>query len=360
MKLVVLIASIAILMSCSKKNYSLSESNGVKIYQNKNIVIDSTFTYEFTELFTISDKSADNFSFEGNYSNPNYIKVDNMNNLYLIDYKQMSIFKFDSQGQYCLNFGKKGQGPGEFNNGANISFYRDTLFVTDFDWISKFDFDGYYYYRKSLTNNFPREFYEFGKSIFSIHHANGFHMTKEQKMLKVVIKRNVTVLDTLFKLKKDIVKNEIEKSNIESSGDAMELNKNIFAFSEDRFYLAEVSKDKYEINAYDENGDLKEKLLRSYMKVPYKNESTNEDANQETRYKLSISKLDVDKYKNLLVRTPSEDNSEIYDIYKDNILYAKVKLENFLFFKNDRAYFYDSETNELKVYTYTISPKLNN
>jgi len=61
------------------------------------------------------------------------ICCDDEDNLYIADTGWNKIFKFDSNGQFIMSFGRKGQGPGEFGGHAlRISFGNDGyIYVSD-------------------------------------------------------------------------------------------------------------------------------------------------------------------------------------------------------------------------------------
>ncbi|TFG58623.1 MAG: 6-bladed beta-propeller [Candidatus Aminicenantes bacterium] len=73
--------------------------------------------------------------------------TDHEGNFYVTDWDKMEILKYDPSGKYVRTIGRKGQGPGEFQNLSIARFDRDgTLYVTDLSSqrISFFDKDGTY------------------------------------------------------------------------------------------------------------------------------------------------------------------------------------------------------------------------
>lgn len=44
----------------------------------------------------------------------NDVEVDKLGNIYVLDQRMSRVMKFDEKGKFILKFGKKGQGPGEF------------------------------------------------------------------------------------------------------------------------------------------------------------------------------------------------------------------------------------------------------
>jgi hypothetical protein len=73
--------------------------------------------------------------------------TDHQGNFYVTDWDKNAIHKYDLSGTYVRTIGRKGQGPGEFQNLSIARFDRDgTLYVTDLSSrrISFFDKDGTY------------------------------------------------------------------------------------------------------------------------------------------------------------------------------------------------------------------------
>lgn len=63
---------------------------------------------------------------------PNSMTIDSKGNLFIIDGMKRKLLKFDKKLKYICSFGKKGQGPGEFNSAYTISTDReDNIYITD-------------------------------------------------------------------------------------------------------------------------------------------------------------------------------------------------------------------------------------
>lgn len=75
----------------------------------------------------------------GNENDANYmfheaanIATDSQENIYVLDSGNFRIQKFDQNGQYLQTIGKKGQGPGEFENPSRVFLdTKDNIYVTD-------------------------------------------------------------------------------------------------------------------------------------------------------------------------------------------------------------------------------------
>lgn len=83
--------------------------------------------------------------------------TDEDGNFYVTDWDRKRIQKYDSEGKYLLTIGRKGQGPGEFQNVSNSRFDKNGLiYITDIASrrISFFDRDGKYLKQISIKEVF--------------------------------------------------------------------------------------------------------------------------------------------------------------------------------------------------------------
>lgn len=83
--------------------------------------------------------------------------TDDEGNFYVTDWDKREILKYDPSGKYIRTIGRKGQGPGEFQNLSVARFDREgTLYVTDLSSqrISFFDKDGTYLRQTPLPDVF--------------------------------------------------------------------------------------------------------------------------------------------------------------------------------------------------------------
>lgn len=62
---------------------------------------------------------------------PRYIEKDSSENIYVSDQKLNSIFKFDKSGLFRNRFGKKGEGPGDLINPADIVLTNNKIIVKE-------------------------------------------------------------------------------------------------------------------------------------------------------------------------------------------------------------------------------------
>lgn len=63
--------------------------------------------------------------------NPVHIRA-HKNNIYVMDYSDLRIKKYDRRGKFILNIGEgRGRGPGEFLTFTDMVFYEDRIFISD-------------------------------------------------------------------------------------------------------------------------------------------------------------------------------------------------------------------------------------
>ena len=159
-----------LLASCSsEKPYTETELNGVKIVENTKKGIESDFKFSLKHLYTIQNSESDTsfvLNFPGDRNDLNS-DIDSELNLYVVDNKRSKILKFDRNGKFIKDWGRKGQGPGEFPwNPADIFVSKKDTTVYVYDGsgrLSLFDPDG----------NFKKFFNIQGKNM----RASNFFMT---------------------------------------------------------------------------------------------------------------------------------------------------------------------------------------
>jgi hypothetical protein len=71
------------------------------------------------------------------------VKIDSLGNVYVLDVRMNRIVKYDRAGKFILGFGKKGVGPGEFENPRTIALNSSgKVYVLDFRKVIVFDENG--------------------------------------------------------------------------------------------------------------------------------------------------------------------------------------------------------------------------
>lgn len=71
------------------------------------------------------------------------VKIDSFGNIYVLDVKMNRVAKYDRDGNFVLKFGKRGVGPGEFENPRTITLNSSgKVYVLDFRKVIVFDDNG--------------------------------------------------------------------------------------------------------------------------------------------------------------------------------------------------------------------------
>jgi hypothetical protein len=125
------------------------------------------------------------------HSRPAYLAVDR-NNIYISDFPSIYIYSLDGY-TFKKKFGKKGEGPREFLNYANITLFRDKMIINSVGKISFFTREGDFLKEKKL---------ELVGSAFKPvgNHYGVYGFTQEDK----VVYQTINVYDAGFKKVKEI------------------------------------------------------------------------------------------------------------------------------------------------------------
>jgi len=143
--------------------------DGVKVVQNFKIEPEKAYKdIEFIEDLSIGVVEGDE---KFMFSTPVDIDSDSEGNIYVLDYDDCIIKKYDKKGQFINQFGAKGQGPGEFL-AVNCMFIsqHNEIFVKDGGSrkIEQFSQDGLY--QKTYTFDMYNYFKLNGKNGFFVDH----------------------------------------------------------------------------------------------------------------------------------------------------------------------------------------------
>jgi hypothetical protein len=104
--------------------------NGVKVVVNPKEPMFGEIELELIKDLSIGKTDDENFLFY----KVSGIEVDKNGNIYVLDSGNHRVQKYDLNGNYLVSIGKKGLGPGEFNNPINIQIDDEAgyVFVNDY------------------------------------------------------------------------------------------------------------------------------------------------------------------------------------------------------------------------------------
>jgi hypothetical protein len=102
-----------------KNSYEVETKNGIKIVHNSKTPAGKGFKdLHWSEDLVIGGESENE---DYVFVQPIEIVADALGNVYVLDYKDCTAKKFDSNGKFMARIGRNGQGPGEFEFPASIS-----------------------------------------------------------------------------------------------------------------------------------------------------------------------------------------------------------------------------------------------
>ncbi|PID27032.1 MAG: hypothetical protein CR982_07600 [Candidatus Cloacimonadota bacterium] len=376
-RFVLLLWLVILLVSCGKKdnNSKIEEAQkrvkneNVEVYKNKNVPKNSQDTINFTPLFSIKNSKIGQL-----FKDPRAIDVDNFGNIFVAD--RTTIFKFDSLGNLTTQFGRRGNGPGEFMNIIGIVIQKENLFVSDRDAgkISKFTIDGKFIETISFPNNsIPFNLHSFGEDKFV-----GYKLEQEVKDGKIYFDVPIALFDSNLNILKKIFSNKKEV-NPNKGFNFMDFF-SFFAISEKNIFVAKNSEDVYSIDAYDGDGKILYKIQKNYRKIEYSEEelkqmgsagtATDKEGNVKkikfkAKYKKAIEALFVDKFDRIYAKTNiNKKPNYIFNIFKDKEYIQNASLPNYkeiskevmkapILFKRGKLYTINTLGDEISVQVYS-------
>ncbi len=124
--------------------------DGVKVVHNFEPDPEKSFkSIQFIIDLSIGEIEGDeNYMFSG----PRDIDADSQGNIYVLDFREFTVKKYDSQGKHIKNIGRAGQGPGEFDYPRYLCVSeRGNVYITELleRKVDVFNLDGEY--QKSLN-----------------------------------------------------------------------------------------------------------------------------------------------------------------------------------------------------------------
>lgn len=347
MKKLLLTAAIfsILLAGCSsEKPYTETESDGIKIIENTRKGTDPDFNFSIKHIYTIQNSEADTsfvLNFPGDRNDVNS-DIDSKLNLYVVDNKRSKILKFDSRGKFVKDWGRKGQGPGEFPwNPADIfvSEKDTTVYVYDGSGrLTLFDFDG----------NFKKFYNIQGKNM----RASNFFMTSNGPLFIGETYEGQWGTDE-FKMGKCLYNATPEfgiKDKIYGRLEPFDMNKIdaddqglITAINENSIYVAGTTKTEYEIFRFEYSGnkifDIKKKyapLRRSKEELAEIKEALDKftkKMNGQLRFKevsslrSVITQMFLDKAQNLWVSVNESmfrEEGQEFDVFNEKGHFMKT------------------------------------
>jgi len=155
--ILILIAVSCLALSCAEEelNYTLEVAEGVNHIHNLYPKYNGTPKIELKHVRKIGELESENVKMQ--FYEPRDILMDADDNIFIVDAGNHRIVKLDTNGNFILDFGERGQGPGEFNYLFSTSIdSKGHLHVGEFGRIQVFNSEGKYVstYRLKHTHSF--------------------------------------------------------------------------------------------------------------------------------------------------------------------------------------------------------------
>ncbi|MBN1971245.1 MAG: hypothetical protein JXR48_15665 [Candidatus Delongbacteria bacterium] len=360
-------------INCTKtdENYSITESNNVKTYSNKNVPSVEVIDFNPRKMFSINDdpNSADYIS----YFDLDLISSDSEGNIYIGDMgNSPKVNKYNKDGELITSFVKLGTGPGEVGRISFVCVSEDTVYVGDWNRgiVSLFNKSGEFI--KQIN---PKS------SLFQVKPLGTDKLTalmfnNETVEKKIMLRMKIAILDRSLNIEK-ILYSHISDPELLPEPDQW----TYMANTDSCIYLGVDDKKNYIVNIYDKSGEVKEVVRKSYSVIEFEQSeidkiekyvkaTMNNRLNRNTlKNKRAVVGVYIDKRGHLIVQPSVDINKDgstsgiPLDFYKDNIFLKSVILETenpycysdfsvFLKFMDNKLYLIDSMRNLVEVYEY--------
>ncbi|MDA3839335.1 MAG: 6-bladed beta-propeller [Candidatus Delongbacteria bacterium] len=382
MLIIVISCCIIFLISCTKKsdqNYTVTETDGIKVFHNQNIPSDPNFKITTKEVFTIPGYDENAKDSLRNFIHPHDVTVDSKGNIFILDSKLSSVKKFDKNGKFIRSVAEKGAGPGELQMAWQMMVFNDTLCVTGNRQCVTFDKEDNFIKRFSLDGNaLLLSMTPLNSNIFIS--AMELWTSKDDE---TYYSFRIHTRNSKYELIKNFTNNTCKYIGDKTDYGSVA---SPFIGRNNNIYIAKISYDDYLIDVLDLNGNVIYKIKKDYRKRPLSNEDVSDYEESRKRsvthrddldsdlsaikYKLAINMMSMFEDKNgyLLVQVPLERNKEnefdfVVDAFKDGVFINRFKMDigkGFDYYNSDhkrwfisnRIYYQNREDNCVTVYEY--------
>ncbi len=351
-KILVGIGVLMLLISCGKKSNGDAEIvNGVKIYKNGNFPSDRKVGLNTEFLFNLNEDTGDTSAVIRTVSS---IDIDNEGNIYILDRRKSTVFKFNSDGKLVITFGKRGTGPGELARPEQVLVSGDTVYISDMRQrkIILFNLQGEYV-RDIIPlrdNGFPQNLAKVADGRFAgVLFGRGGRGGPGPRIATIFF----SILNSRFEKISDIFSQQFEfdRDNFNPLD-----HQSKFTTGGGRIYFAENTEDKILVSVFDQDGKKTEEIRKSYAKVMYsdreremfeKRKNTDfrwHDVDVSSfRYKKSVENIffHPDGYIFLETARKTDADEQLHfqlDIFRDGKYLNTVDLN-----KNDPEFYYNED-----------------
>ncbi len=379
-KYLVLIAAAILTVSCGSKRDQTEIIDGIKVFKNGNVPADRNVNVQAEFLFDLNEDTGDTSVVIRRISS---IEVDDKDNIYILDRRKSTVFKFSPEGSLIKTFGQRGTGPGEMARPEQVLVSNDTVYVTDMRQRKVIMFDKEGAYLRDIIplrdNGFPRNLAKVTEDKFAgVLFGRGGRGGPGNRTVSI----NFSLLDRRFEKISDMVSEQFE---IDGNNFNPMDHDNKFTTGGGKIYYAENTEDKILVNVFDQEGKKIEEIRKSYAKVMYSDterKKFQERAERDfrwrdfdasaLRYKKSVENIfwHSDGYILLECARKTDDNEStnfVVDVYRDGVYLNTVDLNKNdpQFYRNgdgfikmlirDKLFVYNEDDNIISVYRIIIT-----
>lgn len=264
----------------------IENEDGVKVVANPIEPVFGEIQYQLQEDLSIGKETDDNYMFYRAVD----IAVDQDESIYVLEYKNCRIQKFDKNGNYIRTIGRQGQGPGEFER-PSVLFYDEStgnICVRDSREIVIFDKNGDYLNGVSFVN-YPH-YYMFD--------ADGNIWGKFSKIGEQDISYTISMANLQGELMKDVAEYPLESSSFSRGSTSIMLTHGYeydlyFSDIDAQTFIYGHSKE-YKLNVIKNDGEFLYILKKDEPQMPFTGEMKSKVKDRYERF--SDSEKDAIKF----------------------------------------------------------------
>lgn len=363
-KFIAVVLCMTCFIGCRIKDYDVKIIGGIKKHINSNRSIDLKSTFTLKEIF--STNKSDEIDSLYYCNDPVDVDLDDLNNLFILDYKTLKIAKYNSKSFHTSFFGGKGDGPGELLDAVSLNVLKDTVYIANIpkNEIAIFNTKGIFL--RTIKLPVPMSY---------------FNIIDKDKPSFLAPIPNTRMNGGVLELKKELTLYDYSFSKrtiIYSKSTSLGGNKSFNPFNYMMLYasngknmIALVENDEYEFSIFDNNGLKKEIVKKQYKKIPVTKEYIAKIENQyqlrsyqdkkevkfDIKYKHTIKSIKIDKNNRVWISYETDElNNNRFDIFDNGKYIGYVNFnKDFknLYFKKDKLIIL-SKNNKLTVYDYQL------
>lgn len=368
-KVLLLVLILTVIFGCGKKKeqYEVLFVNGKKTIKNYNVNSRIPHSKKLKKRLTILS----DYKTENSFSKISDVKVDKNRNIFILDSKMKSIYKYDDKGVLIKRIGKKGNGPGEFIGVSNFVLANDIILIPDHSAkkINKFDLNGEFLSAKNLkkASSLPENLISLNDSLLC-----GTQVIPVFSKEGIFFKIQLNLFDLNFNVLKIIEEKKIPFDPSKGLNPSkMEI---LFTVSKNKkeIAVAKNSSEIYKINVYNFLGEYSYSFTKTYRKISLSEEERKLQIKQykksmkglpikiENKYINSISSIFYDNLDYLWIQrvsvNSSSNNEPIYDVYENGIHFNSIslkfddKLNNKLIIDRDNFIVINEDMNSVSIF----------